>query len=220
MADVKMMRLQGKDYLPVAERVWLFRQDHPDWGIVTEQVAGSREEGFATFRATIMDENGRIIGTAHKTEDLKGFGDFSEKAEAGAVGRALSYCGYGTLDVLRDAEMGGGKVVDSPQGGQQQAPQKMEPRPLKTPADNLLDVLHRLYDGDVPKGHPRKVYNALNGRTIDCKDEMNDAGFRRAVAEISKNYKTKADLEMVLVSAGAFGPLDLEPEIPAVVKEV
>ena len=49
------------------------------------------------MKAIIKDKDGRIIATARKRETEIGFPDYIEKAETGAVGRALAMCGYGTL---------------------------------------------------------------------------------------------------------------------------
>lgn len=96
-----MIRVQGnKQYLPVPSRVQWMRGDHPDWGIDTAVIKIDWEAGFAVMRAEVRDETGRIIGAGTKTETRKGFGDFVEKAETGAVGRALARAGYGTEDAL------------------------------------------------------------------------------------------------------------------------
>lgn len=92
-----MIRVQGgKDYLPVAWRLVWFRQDHPEWGIVTEPVEINHEKQYAIFRANIFNDEGRLIATGTKKEDVRGFGDYIEKAETGSIGRALALCGYGT----------------------------------------------------------------------------------------------------------------------------
>ena len=49
------------------------------------------------MKAIIKDATGRIIATARKKETEVGFPDYIEKAETGAIGRALAMCGYGTL---------------------------------------------------------------------------------------------------------------------------
>ena len=54
---------------------------------------------------------GNIIVTARKKETVIGLPEYIEKAETGAIGRALAMCGYGTLqasefdeqDLLADA---------------------------------------------------------------------------------------------------------------------
>lgn len=93
-----MIKMQGRDYLPVAARVLWMRQDHPAWSIITEPAPIGNA---AYMRATIMDDGGRVLATAHKAvrADARGaVGQYPvEAAETGAVGRALGLCGYGTL---------------------------------------------------------------------------------------------------------------------------
>ena len=65
------------------------------WSIITdvEQLA----DKAVVMKATIKDMFGTVIATARKKETEKGFPDYIEKAETGAIGRALAMCGYGTL---------------------------------------------------------------------------------------------------------------------------
>ena len=116
-----MMNLKGKEYLPVSARLIWFRQDHPDWSIVTTPVEINLEKNFAIFSATIMNTDGKIIATGTKMETVKDFGDFLEKAETGSVGRALAMCGYGTQFAPELSE--GARFADSPQGA------RFAPRP-------------------------------------------------------------------------------------------
>jgi hypothetical protein len=116
MFDVKkaIIKVQGgKEYLPVASRLVWFREEHTDWAIVTEPVAIDIEKGYAIFKATVMDAEGKPIGSGTKMETARGFADFVEKAETGAIGRALAVCGYGTQFAPELEE--GERIVDSPQ---------------------------------------------------------------------------------------------------------
>ena len=83
------------DYLPVAARIAWFRIEHPTWSIVTKEVKFAHKA--TVMKAIIKDEKGRVLATARKRESQDGFPDYIEKAETGAVGRALAMCGYGTL---------------------------------------------------------------------------------------------------------------------------
>jgi len=83
------------NYLPVAPRIAWFRKDHPDWSIITRAVKTANKA--IVMKAIVKDSKGRIIATARKKETEIGFPDYIEKAETGAVGRALAMCGYGTL---------------------------------------------------------------------------------------------------------------------------
>lgn len=105
----------GRSYLPVSARLIWFRSEHPDWGIETEAVEMNHEKQYAVFRARIYNEDGKLMAMGTKKEDVKGFGDFIEKAETGSVGRALAMCGYGTQFSPELDETGSGRFADSPQ---------------------------------------------------------------------------------------------------------
>src|SRR6188768_637908 len=91
---ITVFEFEGKNYLQVAHRLVWFREEKPEWSIETEYTVIDVDHAVA--KATVKNELGRIMATAHKREDQKHFLDFLEKAEAGAVGRALAYVGYGT----------------------------------------------------------------------------------------------------------------------------
>jgi hypothetical protein len=113
--------LNGKDYLPVAARVKWFRTVHPNGTIETEEVAveldrpfpkgNGKVYGYARFRATVRDSEGRVLGQGTKTETAANFFDFVEKAETGAIGRALAASGFGTE---LDQDLDEGRIVDAP----------------------------------------------------------------------------------------------------------
>jgi hypothetical protein len=106
------------DYLPVAARIAWFRRDHPWWGIITE--IEHLADKAVVMKATIKDMLGAVIATARKKETEIRFPDYIEKAETGAIGRALAMCGYGTLqapefdeqDRLADAPVENAKTVN------------------------------------------------------------------------------------------------------------
>jgi hypothetical protein len=87
----------GKFYLPAAYRIVWFRDEYPDWGVVTNLIEGGHGAGFATVQATIQNAEGRIIASGLKTESRQDFpGGWVEKAETGAISRALAVAGFGT----------------------------------------------------------------------------------------------------------------------------
>ena len=98
------------DYLPVAPRIAWFRRDHPDWSIITKAIQSASKA--VVMKATIKDSTGRVIATARKKETEIGFPDYIEKAETGAIGRALAMCGYGTLQAPEFDE--GERLADAP----------------------------------------------------------------------------------------------------------
>lgn len=108
--ELPLLNLKGKQYLQVAYRIVWFLEERSNWSIETEL----KTEGAGCLaKATIKDADGRIRATSHKYEDQKGFQDFREKAETGAVGRALALCGFGTQFTSELDE--GERIVDSPQ---------------------------------------------------------------------------------------------------------
>lgn len=104
--------VSGKEYLEVKWRLVWLRSEHPDAAIETELVSHHNNE--AVFRALVkLPEGGSATGWG--SEDRQGFGDYLEKAETKAIGRALAALGYGT-QFSRDFDFGegSGRVVDAP----------------------------------------------------------------------------------------------------------
>ncbi len=120
--EAHLKKIQGKEYLEVKWRLVWFRQDFPittAWGVRTE--AEEVTEQRARYRAQVVDPEGRIVAEGTKTETKAGFPDFVEKAETGAIGRALAICGYGTQFCGEELDEGE-RIVDSPVERPAQAP--------------------------------------------------------------------------------------------------
>lgn len=116
-----LTKLNGRDYLEVKWRLLWLRTEHPEAAIATELVR--LEDGLALFRAKVtIPGGGEATGWGSETKD--DFGDYIEKAETKALGRALAALGYGTqfcedFDFHREDR---GKVVDSPVSPPRQRP--------------------------------------------------------------------------------------------------
>ena len=115
-----LIQLKGKDYLPVAARLIWLNEESARYTIHTNIL--KLEDTYAVVQATVTvssDENVALkTATALKREDKTHFPDYLEKAETGAVGRALGMLGFGTQFAPEFDEMAGqleGRVVDSPQ---------------------------------------------------------------------------------------------------------
>ena len=107
-----MMKLQGKDYLPVAPRMLWFSLEHDQFEMKILDKIIDLDRGFAYFEVQVTDSHGRIaVGVGSET-----FNDFPqghhEKAFTKAYGRALAALGYGTLQAPELDE--GDRVVDAP----------------------------------------------------------------------------------------------------------
>jgi hypothetical protein len=115
--QLPFLNIKGKDYLQVMHRMIWFREECPKWGIQTEFLRLGESDAVA--RATIRDEQGNIVAQATKSETHAGFADFIEKAESGAIGRALGFAGFGTQFAQELDE--GERIVDSPAPSKVQA---------------------------------------------------------------------------------------------------
>lgn len=114
-----LTKVKGKDYLEVKWRLKWLRDVQPDATIETELVRYTDVE--AIFKATVTLPDGGAA-TGHKAQGPNDFGDWLEKAETGAIGRALAALGFGT-QFTDDFDMGE-QVVDAP---------VQRPRPPKAP---------------------------------------------------------------------------------------
>jgi hypothetical protein len=106
-----LLNLKGKPYLQVAHRIVWFREDHPTWNIKTSILEAN--EVHALMLAQVINDNGNVISNAHKRCLAKGDMFYIEKAETGAIGRALALIGYGTQfagDDLDESDV----LADSP----------------------------------------------------------------------------------------------------------
>lgn len=107
-----LTRVNGHDYMEIKWRLAWLRYEHPDAVIETERLGV--DDQFAMFRAVVRIPGGGSA-TAHGTETAVDFGDYVEKAETKAVGRALAHLGYG-------AEFSGDDAADPAPPAQPPAP--------------------------------------------------------------------------------------------------
>ena len=96
---METIKIHGKDYVTVSERVKWFRlnKEFAAWSIVTELI--NFEADIVIMKASILDQEGGVISTGHAYEKItdKGINQTShlENAETSAVGRSLAFLGLG-----------------------------------------------------------------------------------------------------------------------------
>jgi len=93
LRTIKVRGGTQQTYLPVTARLLWLRAEHPDAQLVTEALR--LDEKSAVFKATVTLPGG-AVAVGHGSETAGDFGDFIEKAETKAIGRALTALGYGT----------------------------------------------------------------------------------------------------------------------------
>lgn len=155
-ASIKTTPVQGKDYAEVNQRIKAFRSLCPGGAIITELL--SCENGVCIFKATIYDEDMRMLGTgtAYEKEGSTFINKTSyiENCETSAVGRALGMCGFGIDTSIASSEEVQNAILN--QGGQPQQVQKQ-----MTPRKQLIAELNRRH---IDVNIYAKEHN-LNGKT-------------------------------------------------------
>ena len=104
--QIKTVDIKGKNYAQVTERIKAFREICPGGQIFTEIL--SKEDGVVLMKATITDEDGRVIATGLAQEKESGSfinkTSYIENCETSAVGRALGFAGIGIDGSMASAE--------------------------------------------------------------------------------------------------------------------
>ena len=106
-----VVKIHGREYKTVAKRVAEFKEQYPDWSIVTELVSANEET--VVMKALVLDQDQRIRGTGYAEEKRSASKinqtSAMENAETSAIGRALaSGCGlagteYASADEVANA---------------------------------------------------------------------------------------------------------------------
>lgn len=147
-----LINLKGKPYLPVAGRIAIIRGEAKPYSIKTTPLQIDMEAGFAIFQAEVWLD-GILLGMGTKQESKRDFPDFLEKAETGAIGRALAISGFGTIYALQDFDEGE-RLADAPvtvnrapaQPASQPASPPAAPDPVKALSVEFKDEVSR-FDG-------------------------------------------------------------------------
>lgn len=109
------MNLKGKPYLQVAHRFVALNDETQRFLIETTFPVLTADETVCHAKVIVCNELGEMLrqATGTKREDKKSFADHTEKAETGAVGRALAMLGFGTQFATQDMDEGE-RLADAP----------------------------------------------------------------------------------------------------------
>ncbi len=110
---MKKIKIKGKDYVEVHERVTYLRENFGDkdnmFGISTKVIEWNKEAKEVIIQAWITDQTGRIVGSgiAHEWQDdpnsFVNATSYVENCETSAIGRALAAFGIGIEDAYASA---------------------------------------------------------------------------------------------------------------------
>lgn len=104
--SIKTTDIKGKNYAEVNQRIKAFRMVYPQGAIKTEMI--SNENGVCIFKALVIDEDGKLLGSGHAYEKENSTfinkTSYIENCETSAVGRALGMCGFGIDTDVASAE--------------------------------------------------------------------------------------------------------------------
>lgn len=102
------IKIKGKEYVCVNERVKYFRENFKDWSLESEIIA--LDNASCVIKAIIKNEQGRVMATGFAQEDrdnklsLVNKTSFVENCETSAWGRALGNLGIGIDASIASAE--------------------------------------------------------------------------------------------------------------------
>jgi hypothetical protein len=106
--QLKTMKIKGKDYVLVNERIIAFRKlpEYQGFSIETELL--HLDEASCVVRATIRNSEGKIVAQGMAQEDrtssMINKTSYVENCETSAVGRCLGFLGIGVEDSIASAE--------------------------------------------------------------------------------------------------------------------
>lgn len=133
---LKTVKIQGKDYAPVSERIKYFREHFPTHSLRTEIILA--DETQALIKAVIRGEDDRILAEGIAFEKAGSSyinkGSHIENAETSAWGRALGNFGIGIDASVASADELAKAVAGQAKGAGQQGTSPQPAKQAKNPS--------------------------------------------------------------------------------------
>jgi len=177
----KTTNIRGKQYVEVNERIKFFRQEdqYKNWTLMSEFTALDAEQ--AVCKATIADDNGRVIATGHAHEERGASNinktSYVENCETSAVGRALAMLGIGidtsiaSANEVEEAIAKQQAMVDNPHV------QKLS-KAIDAPVENIMDKAVGYIKSQTDK---KKAFEAITKKYGDQLSEKQVEGLKKFV---------------------------------------
>jgi hypothetical protein len=163
MTELKTIDIKGKEYVEVNERIRYFREEYPEWSIVTEWLSVDVEHGICV--AKVLDERRsvRATGTAMELQGNGFINKFShvENCETSAVGRALGIMGIGIDTSVASYEEVANAVKNQTSGKEPARPNNEKfikaCRDLGYQVNELNDIVKKRGFNSITQVHDREV---------------------------------------------------------------
>lgn len=176
--EIKTTDIKGKDYAEVNQRIKAFRMLHPDGCIHTDII--SLENGVCVIKATIMDAEGKELGTGYAYEKegstFINKTSFIENCETSAVGRALGMVGIGIDTSVASYEEVANAVAqqqESKTDEQKQAETEQELANKKITEVKLKALLKRCSDDSVSTSKIMQLYKVNSLADLNERQYLN-----------------------------------------------
>ena len=198
---MKTMKIQGKDYVPVNERVIQLRKNYGDkdemFGIKTKVVEWDKVNKEIIIQAWITDQSGRIIGSgiAHEWQNNdKSFVNatsYVENCETSAIGRALAAFGIGIEDAYASADEVQGAIKQQNEKKEKKSKEtKKELTEMMVPDEASTDPYYIQYRTSLSKvfveGSPEAEKEELLALVMA---DFNEPAAEEAIEAHAKEYK-------------------------------
>lgn len=185
---IKTVDIKGNDYAQVNDRIKAFRELCPNGTITTDII--ELANGVVTMKATVYDEEGKILGTglAQEKESSSFINKTSyiENCETSAVGRALGFAGIGVDGSMCSAEELVNAITSQNKGPvKKQKAQNDDPLLAKIDAGQKAQIMAEIERTGID------ISTVITPFGIKALDDMTVAGFMSTMNRFAKT-KDKA----------------------------
>jgi len=148
-----MVKIHGKDYMTVAERLNLIAAEHKDYELTSEVI--NLTESACCIRATLKLGERIFTGLAYEEKQNSHINKTSyvENCETSAWGRAMAAAGYAGTEIASAEEVA---------NAVKNQPQKTEYKKADKPKDNAEDVTKA----------KNAIHDLLKNHSVDQKKEL------------------------------------------------
>jgi len=212
---LKTIKIKGKDYVSVAERLRYFSENYPNGKITTEII--DKENGSVTMKAIVIPDVTKperlFTGYAHeeKSKGLVNSTSYIENCETSAIGRALGIMGIGVDSFVATAEEVKTAITkqDLPKENLKSEltpPEEIEPQ-------KELPIEQPPVDQPEKKQDPKSNHKELNDKLKSYRKEIGENDWKTVLKKCScKNNKITTLSQANKVIEMCEGLLDVQQE--------